>query len=142
MEHSAYSNPNGIVDPEYVNGRTPDRGDANQDGTVPSKMVGPLLTTRMEQWNYLPSLRIDSGQVWPFVAIALRTTERQVIRLGRAVVLFGNDVINLKTPTVLVLPELAILTAIGSTDAYELLQRTVHDYSRGGGVFSKGDARL
>jgi hypothetical protein len=46
LERSADSNPNGIVDPEHVNRRTPDRCDANQDGTVPSKVIGPLLTTR------------------------------------------------------------------------------------------------
>jgi hypothetical protein len=50
----------------------------------------------MKQPRQFSRVRIETGDVWTFVQIAGETRPREVRRSGRATMLFGDDVIEMK----------------------------------------------
>jgi hypothetical protein len=65
---------------------------ANQMNSSPRKMIIPFLSSRRKQRRNLLSYRINSGQVWTFVEIAINASESEIVEFIRAAVHFGNDV--------------------------------------------------
>jgi hypothetical protein len=66
---------------------------AGQKRATPFKMAGPSILPRVEQSHSPPCLRVQAGDIRPLVAIAKEAGEGEVLRLGRALVLAGNDVV-------------------------------------------------
>lgn len=52
---------------------------------------------------------IDPSDVWPFITVAIETTQSQVFLGGWSVMLLGNDVIDLKRKPCEILGKMAIL---------------------------------
>ena len=58
-------------------------------------MLGPKINSRIEQPDKFSGLRIDSRNVWTFVTVAVKTRQSEVFENRFALVLFGNDMIDL-----------------------------------------------
>jgi hypothetical protein len=58
-------------------------------------MFRPNLAAGIKQADNLPGLRIDSGQVAALVAIAECAAKGEILGVGRAAVLLGDDVVDL-----------------------------------------------
>jgi hypothetical protein len=65
--------PNRIVDVEDGNGDAPDCCPACEVTPLPSEVMGPFVSTRVEQGYQLAGLRVSSRDVRPFVAIIVET---------------------------------------------------------------------
>lgn len=63
---------------------------------VQSKVIEPLLCSRIKKGGQLPAFGIERSQVRAFVAIAIRAGQRQIVQRSRATVLLGDDVLHLK----------------------------------------------
>jgi hypothetical protein len=49
----------------------------------------------MKEWDQIAGEWVDSGEVAPFVQVALRTRERKILHVIGAAVLSGSDVLDL-----------------------------------------------
>jgi hypothetical protein len=82
---------NGVVHRQDLDRRAAGGGDAHDSLTLGLKMVVPLFEPGIEQRNGPSGVRVGPGVVRPLVPIAERAEEREVIQLGRAKVLRGDD---------------------------------------------------
>lgn len=80
-------------------------------------MVGPPVAARVEEANDGLGLRIDSGDVWPFMAIAVDAGKGQVVEMFCAAVLFGDDMVNLEGEKLRRCGEPAVFTTSGGSFA-------------------------
>jgi hypothetical protein len=65
----AYRHLNGMVDRKHRDGRSPHARESNQQGTVPTEMIGPNIAPRMKQAAQPLCLRINAGNIGSFVLI-------------------------------------------------------------------------
>ncbi len=73
-------------------------------------MAFPFVLSRMKEPNNCTCLGIYSGNVWPFVVVACKTSQRQVIDFISPVMFASNNVIDLKSQQVILLRHPAVLT--------------------------------
>jgi hypothetical protein len=55
-----------------------------------------LSVARVEQWHQLTSLRIDAGDVWSFVMIAVAARQGEIFRFAVATMLSGNYMLDVE----------------------------------------------
>ena len=75
------------------------RGHPNSDSDItfrPHEMVIPLSCSRIEQPYFLSDNRIGCLREYPFVGVAWRTSEREVLGSRRSALVTGNDMIDRK----------------------------------------------
>jgi hypothetical protein len=89
-------------------------------------MVGPPVEARVEQANHRQRIGIDSGDVRPFVAIAVDSGKSQVVGMFRAAVPFGDDVVDLEWKELSCCGEPAVFTTPGGSFANRLDDVRVH----------------
>jgi hypothetical protein len=82
-----------VVDAQESYGGAADRSLASQGCSGPLKVVGPLIATRVKQRYELVGMRIQGGDVWTLMAIAVAACKRQIIGLADATVLLSNDML-------------------------------------------------
>lgn len=76
-------------------------------------MIRPMLRSWVKEPLHQPGKRIDSGEVWTVVQIAVMAGEGEVRFDGLPAVLTGDDVLDMKTKErVISLPHAAILAAL------------------------------
>jgi hypothetical protein len=106
--------------------RAPDRGQSDGNDAIVSQVFLPPVAARMEESHDLIRHRINSGQVRPFVEVAMMTRKREVRRIVGATVLPGDNVFDVKRHEREVrLSEPAILAALSCSLADELANRGV-----------------
>ena len=89
-------------------------------------MLRPLLLPRIKEQHYLTGLRIDGGEVWPFVQVAAIAGQCEVIRMIAPLVLARGDVLDVEDEGTM--PdqfEMAILATISCALSDESSQRRV-----------------
>jgi hypothetical protein len=59
-------------------------------------MIIPFFSSRMEQCGNLLRFRINSGQVWTLVEIAINASESDIVQVIGATVDFRNDMFDVK----------------------------------------------
>lgn len=80
---------------------------------APLKVRAPTIAPGMEQWCDAAGLRIKSGQIWPFVQIAVNASQSQILRIIRSTVCFGNDVLYVECrQRGIILAKMTILAAV------------------------------
>src|SRR5947208_508828 len=60
---------------------------------APAEMVVPAIAARMEQWRHGARDRINSANVWTFMAISERAAQRQILQRRAPQMLPRTDVI-------------------------------------------------
>ena len=96
--HQGYTNRDeiGFIDREHLHRNQTDVALRRQNGAVPLKMVAPVIRARMEQPDNFSSRGMPSRDVRPFMPIAVETCEREVVALGCAAMLTGDDVVDVE----------------------------------------------
>jgi hypothetical protein len=96
---------------------------ASQRNAIPNEVLVPIILTRIEEFSELPGQRIEAGYVWPFAQVARETGPGQIVCRGFAVVLFGDDVVNVKRKLGRVLREVAVFATAQRAANDQCLQR-------------------
>lgn len=116
----------GCVDVQQLHCRPSDIGEPLDKTNPNSEVVLPDVVSRIEQPRDLASCRVDAGQVWPFVSIAVVASQSKIGLVITPAVLPCDDVLNMECDSVVLLQDSAILaTAVGS-NTYSCSRFSVH----------------
>jgi hypothetical protein len=74
----------------------------------------------IEQRNDIARLRIDTGDVRPFGQIAFKAAKSEVSENRRTSVLFGDDVVDLKSLGIIRLWNSAVFTPVASAPSHRV----------------------
>ncbi len=107
------------VDLQQSNRRSPFVRRAGQHWAIPDKVVVPIVDSWIEQKGFVTGLGINSGDIWPFVIVALKTRKAQILLDGVPVHLLGNDMVDLKRCRVEVLRHLAVFASVPRSLPYD-----------------------
>src|SRR5262249_17373213 len=86
----------GKIDVEHVNRRTTDGGAADKLRADPGEVRVPAVLARIEQPRELASDRGNPGDVRSLVEVVVVAREREVLSRSRAMMLDGNDMVELE----------------------------------------------
>src|SRR5207244_6004999 len=78
------------------NGDTADRGTADDADPMPPEVASPAVAARVEERGQLFCDSVAAGDIRPLIRVAMKTAQSQVARNCRAVMLPGDDVIELE----------------------------------------------
>jgi len=118
------------IDLQDKDGCSPDGCQANEGWTIPTKMLGPLVTTRVEEGSDLSRERVETGDVWSFVVIARKAGQTKIARPCWASVLLGDDVIDFEGQIRVVdHRQLAVFATLVRTPPNEFRQFASHEGS-------------
>jgi len=98
-----------------IRGRPADRSQAANNAAFDGEMLVPGVRSWIEQPSELGTRRVQSGEVWAFVEVAVPTGECQVVRLIAATVGPSHNVFDLETVRVVPLGKPAILAPLSCT---------------------------
>ncbi len=116
-----------VVHCQQLHGRAANRRPTGEDRPFPREMICPTVAAWMKQRHKLPGLGIEAGDVGSLVEIAEAARQGQVVRLGRATMLTGNDVFDVKTDeTGSRLRQSAVFANVTCPAADQGPQRVVH----------------
>jgi len=96
---------------------------------MPTEMNVPLVAPRVEKRYDFSRFRINAGDVWPFVVVAGKARQAEVVGRSAAVVLSRNDMIDLEGKSVEGLRYLATLTTVAGPLPNQVLQGAFHALS-------------
>src|SRR5438309_3138404 len=101
-----------MIDAENGDGGPAERRTADEHRAGPAEVPRPLVTTRIEEPNFLPGLRVSARQIRPLAQIARVARQCAVVRVVAAAVLPGDDVLDVERPVgVVVLMDAAVFAA-------------------------------
>ena len=86
----------GIVHLQHSDCSTANGSAADENRTIPAKMMRPVVPTRMEQLRDFLCQCVDAREVRAFVVVTVMAGKGQVGGMIAAAVLFGNDVLDVK----------------------------------------------
>ena len=102
-----------VVEAEQPGGGAAHLGDAEDLGTVPSKVILPAVFSWMKEPREQSGVWIDAGEVRAFDGIALAAGQREISQVIRAPMLLGDDVLDVERIVLLVLlMQAAVFTAV------------------------------
>lgn len=104
----------------------PDGSAPDQDRAIPAKMPVPAMAARIEQFDDLSSLWINTRYVRAFMVVAGEAGQAQIAGTGRAAMLAGDDVVDLEMQLVLFVVYLAVFAAAARATPYQFYQFGVH----------------
>jgi len=114
------------IDVEDIDGRTSAGGQADKLGTLPRKVTAPALPARIEQNDNAAHDDVAAAQITGFGRVAFEASPGEVSGIVGAVVLPGNDVLDVKTEERLIrFVQPAILAALAGPQADEPPKPTV-----------------
>lgn len=113
------------VDRKHIDSRPSNRGQPDQQRTVPFEMIAPAVLSRMVKPRDLVAVRVKPRQVCPFVVVAGEAGQREIFLGGWTAVLPWNDVLDLKRQFIEFLRQSAVLAAIFCARPNQLPQRGV-----------------
>lgn len=91
-------------------------------------MLGPIVFAGMKEWNQESGIGIDTGNVRAFMVIAEATGKCEVESLGWAIVLAGDDMLDVKSNVPSrSLREVAVLANIAGPFPNQFSQRCIHE---------------
>ncbi len=95
-------------------GRSANWGEAYQHRPIPAEVIGPRTGPRIEQRDDVSRGGLDGREVAAFVEITLGAREAEVLEIGSATVLRGDNVVDVESQRVVCLGNLAVLTPASS----------------------------
>ena len=101
----------GIVDLQDGNRGASNGSPPDQVGAIPDEMPFPSVFSRVKQPHHAVGLRVQTGDVRPFVAVAEEARKGEIIDLSRPSVLAGDDVVDRMRQRREGLGELAVFAA-------------------------------
>jgi hypothetical protein len=99
------------IDSQHLYCRSTDIGDPQQFGAEPGEVIFPTVLARMKKPRQLLRLRVDSGNVWAFVGVAVVTCQGKILGRVVATVLFCDDMFDLERQLVECLRQPTVLAA-------------------------------
>jgi hypothetical protein len=97
-----------------MHGRAPNGCDPDDVRVAPSKVLIPLVATRVEEADDATADGIDAGEVGSLAEIAALAGEREIVASIGAAVLAGKNVLDVMDQLAVPLPKETILAAITS----------------------------
>lgn len=79
---------------EYINCRSPDRGESDDAGAIDLEMASPIVSAWVEERNEYAILRIDAGEVRSLVAMTMDAGKRKIFEVVAAQMLPCADVLD------------------------------------------------
>lgn len=76
--------------------RSPSRGQPANSEAIQNKVFAPQIASRVKKRYDVTRVRIDCGEIGPFVSIAPMASPRQVFQSGQASVLASHDMFEVK----------------------------------------------
>lgn len=116
-----------VIDVEHRDGDSADGSPADKVGASPAKMPMPLMAPRVEEPRELARPWVNAGDVRALVAVVVEAGEGQITAERGAVMLDGDDVVDLERRIVVILGNVAVFATAIRTMTNELDQRGVHD---------------
>jgi hypothetical protein len=104
-----------VIYQQHADRRLTDPCQRFQHGSVPNEMFCPLVASRMEEANNFSAVRIDPSDVRSLEAIAMDTSEGEILKLCFAPVLPRNNVIYLEGCWVKCRRQPTVFTASGGS---------------------------
>jgi len=104
-----------VIYQQHADRRFTDPCQRFQHGSVPNEMFCPLVASRMEEANNFSAVRIDPSDVRSLEAIAMDTSEGEILKLCFAPVLPRNNVIYLEGCWVKCRRQPTVFTASGGS---------------------------
>jgi hypothetical protein len=101
-----------VIDVENLNRHAARGGHSDEAGAAPAEVISPSISSRVEERRESTGLRIDAQQVRAFAPIASRAGQAQIAQLRLAVMLNGDDMIDLERPRVGRLRQAAVFARI------------------------------
>jgi hypothetical protein len=98
----------------------------HENGPVPQEVFVPGIIPGIKQPDDFSTLTINAADVGPFVIVACKAGESQVVVSLRAMMLLSDDVIDLKSQLIKLLPHSAILASADSTAHHECPKNRIH----------------
>lgn len=99
-----------MVDVQYLNRHASHRRQSQETRPTPSEMIAPAIASWVEQGGERSRPEVDSREIWALGSVASRRGQREVSALRLAMMLFGDDMVDLKRPWIERLRQTAILT--------------------------------
>ena len=93
-EHSSVLDPFEEIDAQDGDRCPPDRSSPYEDGSVPDEVLLPSISTGVIQTCHLLCLRVDPGDIRPFVGVAVEAGQTEILSRCRTGVLLRNDMID------------------------------------------------
>ena len=118
----------GFIDREDLNRHEADIALGREDGAVPLKMVAPPIASCVEEADDISSLGMPAGNVRAFMPVAVETRQREVVCVGCAAVLAGDDVVDVEWQRVSRGRKLAVFAPAPGTLPNLPRQVGMHDY--------------
>jgi hypothetical protein len=115
------------VDLENVHGHSADRRSTGKLGTLPLKMLGPRLRSRIEKRNGLLRDYIITSDIRALVVVAREASKGKVLRDCRAVMFLGDDVVELVLGVFKLLRHVAVFAAGACPLPNLITELPVHD---------------
>jgi hypothetical protein len=84
-----------LINCEHSDRRPSDRRKANEDRRSPGEMLTPLVAAGMVESRKFLSHRVDAGEIWPLMEIAVNAAKRAVRKVIAPAMLLGNDMVHL-----------------------------------------------
>ena len=120
----------GSVHGQDVNRRAADCGDPLQYGVSPHEMLFPRILSRVKEPREQSRLGVEARDIRPLVEIVIQTGLRQILGDGRAVMLLGNDVVDLERQRVERLGETTVFAGVRRTIPNVTFQGVIHRITR------------
>jgi hypothetical protein len=115
------------IELQQLSGRSTNLRNSLDSFFAAAEMLFPTIIPGVKQPHHFPRRGITAHQIRSLVKIAVRAGEREVVDSGRAPVLAGNDVLDVKGSVGFILGmQTAILTALPRPRSDELSKRGVH----------------
>jgi hypothetical protein len=102
----------GSVHSKDFDGRSSDGRAPGQHRAAPGEMLLPSVLAGVEESCQQTRLGIEAGDIGPFVDVVIQAGQRQVFRDGRAVVLLGNDMVDLERQNIEPLREPTVFAGV------------------------------
>jgi hypothetical protein len=111
---------------EKLCGRASDRSLAADFPAMLREVFCPMIAPGMEQSGECSGLRIQAGEIWPFVQVAVVAGERKIFRRIAPFMLARDDVFDMKSQRLQGLRQPAVFTGVVRARPDELAELVVH----------------
>ena len=116
----------GIIHFEQSGSSPPDRSSADDAGAAMPKVIGPFVTSRIEEPDHPLSNRIDAGHVWSFCQVAFRARKGEIFGGLATAMLSRPNMFHMKSQFGKSLWQMAVFAAITRPAANQFAQSQIH----------------
>jgi hypothetical protein len=134
--------PSRIVHREKLYGRASNHSHTFNNRSSETKMICPMVASRIEQRNNVARCRVDTGKVRSFPQIAAVTGEGEIAVIVASLVLAGNYMLDVMRERTTILWEQAILATVSGSRSDKQARCQIHCYAASDSRFRAFNFRI